>query len=102
MTYEEATALKNALENPNDDCIDEHGVIRISPQFRDIIIPYIENRIPKKPKGLEREKDKHFLFGRCPVCETLMCRNDDFPEYHAFCDVCGQAIDWSDENDEIH
>ena len=33
------------------------------------------------------------LFGYCPICKAIVvnCKN--------YCDNCGQAIDWSDDND---
>lgn len=54
-------------------------------------------RIPKKPNncGILGKKDK-YKFGECPFC-----RNGVNYEM-AYCDRCGQALDWSDDDAEIH
>lgn len=33
------------------------------------------------------------LFGDCPICKAIVVN------YKNYCDNCGQAIDWSDDND---
>ena len=54
----------------------------------EIAINAIEKQIPKKPK----EKDCiGFNTLACPGCEMALYL------YEPYCDNCGQAIDWSDE-----
>lgn len=51
-------------------------------------IQAIEKQIPKKP----RREIKGVPIARCPNCE--MSLGFDFAHF-AFCDFCGQALDWS-------
>ena len=53
-----------------------------------LAIEALEKQIPKKDK-----------FGYCPICKRTVncaCR----PSKNKFCRNCGQALDWSDQNDE--
>ena len=53
----------------------------------------IEKQIPKKPYGTNGDWAK-LSMNRCPYCKAYpLSPNDDY------CSNCGQAIDWSDEND---
>lgn len=53
-----------------------------------IAIQALEKQIPKKPK----ERDCiGFNTLACPVCKKALYL------YEPYCDNCGQAIDWSDE-----
>lgn len=54
-----------------------------------IVIEAFEKQIPKKP--IEK-----FPFDVCPVCDTVLL------EHMKWCTQCGQKIDWSDNNAEIH
>ena len=51
----------------------------------------LEKQIPKKPI----EKPTRGLFSdiRCPDCKTLIAR------HQKFCKECGQALDWSENNE---
>ena len=54
----------------------------------DMAINALEKQIPKKPK----ERDCiGFNTLVCPVCKGALYL------YEPYCDNCGQAIDWSDE-----
>lgn len=59
----------------------------------------LEKHIPKKPKREPEPFPKHFdkgVYGfHCPVCgEDLL---DECSDCFNYCQNCGQAIDWSDE-----
>ena len=61
------------------------------------VISALEKQIPKKPI-----LDTIFLSGikwwRCPVCnKKIVGYIGGRPQ--KYCDDCGQALDWSDEND---
>ena len=79
-----------------NEAIEELHKIRprggIIPQKRaeaiDVAIKALEKQIPKKPK----ERDCiGFNTLACPGCEMALYL------YEPYCDNCGQAIDWSDE-----
>ena len=59
------------------------------------IINALEKQIPKKVNNLEVFCDIGACIpktksGNCPVCNNFMIGN------HAYCNDCGQALDWSD------
>lgn len=51
----------------------------------------LEKQIPKKATDKEYVPNGKLVYGRCPVCNTFT------DNYKAYCNKCGQAIDWSDE-----
>lgn len=55
----------------------------------------VERQKPKKPEDVEYD----YSYFICPVCGDGIYVSDDY-EIHKFCLNCGQAIDWSEE-DEI-
>ena len=90
MTYEEAISILTkdralCLFNPltgdvgplNEDC-------RMSAEAMNLAIEALEKQIPKKPYW------EHGVW-HCKSC-GLYIFNDEY-----FCPVCGQAIDWSDD-----
>lgn len=88
MTYEEAHGYIEDLQ-------------RILTQYRFMFsreiaeangkaIEALEKQIPKKPLLVPDGKSKIHTF-KCPTCGQAMYR------VRLFCDDCGQAIDWSDE-----
>lgn len=59
------------------------------------VIAALEKQIPKKPMHFEQpimEMSDVWEYDCCPVCGEEVRE-----EYDYFCDNCGQAIDWSDE-----
>ena len=50
-----------------------------------LAIEALEKQIPKKPV----DYDSKIKVGFCPDCEAVVTSD--------FCDNCGQALDWSDE-----
>ena len=90
MTYEEAISILTkdralCLFNPltgdvgplNEDC-------RMSAEAMKLAIEALEKQIPKKP---------YWEYGvwHCKSCGLDVFRDD------SFCPICGQAIDWSDD-----
>ena len=55
----------------------------------EVIIEVLEKQIPKKPYRITSE------IIHCSVCTNPIRLGEKFCDN--FCDVCGQAIDWSDE-----
>ena len=99
MTYEEAkdiiecTAVENCdlcttnVKNGGDcDCQKEfYMAIKLT-------IEAIENQILKKPKNITFD-DGYLEFWNCPNCHF---QHDSI---QAYCEYCGQAIDWSIDNE---
>lgn len=54
--------------------------------YAELAINALEKQIPKKPKT-----DDRYVMYICPCC------NDFIKVSHNYCQNCGQAIDWSDE-----
>ena len=56
----------------------------------------LEKQIPKKPK-----QDKEYPLGRvCPRCCCYLGNVQFVPNNYLYCQRCGQAIDWSEENEK--
>ena len=56
----------------------------------------LEKQIPKKPKP-----DKECLLGRvCPRCGCYLGNVQFVPNNYLYCQRCGQALDWSEENEK--
>ena len=55
----------------------------------------VEKQIPQKPQNAT-----YFYGGKysCQGCSKALCF--DFDEQKEYCPECGQALDWSDENEE--
>jgi len=54
-------------------------------------------QIPKKPSIT-------IFNGYCPDCKEAFGKSNVeeailYPKYHRYCPMCGQAIDWSEDND---
>ena len=65
---------------------------------REIAISALEKQIKKKPK--EIIKSEVGIKYNCPNCDkTFMCidiNNIQWGHISKFCEICGQALDWSD------
>lgn len=96
MTYEEAI---NYLKPMSIDLVivgDEADIsgemlMKNIKQALDMAIEALEKQIPKKPKA----KDDNFAmsYGICPNCNNII---DDWND-NRFCNECGQAISWEEE-----
>jgi hypothetical protein len=60
---------------------------------REVAIEALEKQIPKKPLDVVTD-DNEFICMICPSCEQIAVEFND-----KYCSRCGQAIDWSVEND---
>lgn len=72
-----------------------NGVIPDSDyQHFELAILALEKQIPKKAIN---HYDCHWL---CPICNELICDNSyGVEEEYKFCNMCGQAIDWGNEDE---
>ena len=62
----------------------------------EIAVDAIEKQIPQKPIG-EYRSVLHYI---CPNCNCTVKLYYDSPKF-PFCKHCGQAIDWSEVENEI-
>lgn len=61
----------------------------------DMAIDALEKQIPKKP-----ERDEEYPLGRvCPKCCAYLGNVQFMSSNHDYCKWCGQALDWSGEDD---
>ena len=61
-----------------------------------LAIEALEKQIPKKPK-----QDKEYPLGRvCPRCCCYLGNVQFVPNNYLYCQRCGQAIDWGEENEK--
>ena len=96
MTYEETIeGLKYLI---SDDCTDtQHDYI----EEIELAIEALEKQTPKKPKEVVIQKTKGSSFFSlnflCPNCDTAVTGQPYAPNN---CKHCGQAIDWSDTEDD--
>lgn len=55
----------------------------------------LDKQIPQKPINLSKARyDAYCAIFRCPRCKGRL----KMKSKGAYCDKCGQAIDWSDDN----
>ena len=64
-------------------------------QIGNTIIEALEKQIPTKPNihGYREGREVNTISYTCPICDKHIGRED-------FCKHCGQALDWSDTNDQ--
>lgn len=67
-------------------------------EWYDVAIGALEKQIPKKPIQLKGYKEPCF----CPICEpsdeTFVKATCDHDKYN-YCPICGQKLDWGNDND---
>ena len=84
MTESEAkTILERDL-----NCLKQNKALPDSIQAMDMAINALEKQIPKKPKEIDCIGFNTLV---CPECKMALYL------YEPYCDNCGQAIDWSNE-----
>ena len=87
MTYEEAIEI---LQEEHDYCQEMSYVI----QALKVATDAIKTRIPKKP--ITRKTEDYFGYVKYVLCPN--CQKVEFGHEHpCFCKLCGQAIDWEDD-----
>lgn len=69
----------------------------------EILIELVEKATPKKPFKKNRAylycpdgSKKEIYLAHCPNCKDII---EDYV-YHSYCPICGQALDWSAEDEE--
>ena len=82
--------------------------------FWDIVVNALERQMPKKPKDYDYvlpgydecgyQCDVIFCYkAKCPACDSVLCDGDleksDMEDFTKFCPMCGQAIDWTEDNE---
>ena len=82
----------NTSENDCDNCeyCYSQGNFGNQKEAFQISINTLEKQIPKKPRFYA-----HNYY--CSVCDSLIGNNEFEWKRFKYCDNCGQAIDWSDE-----
>ena len=101
MTNEQAKAIVKAYCNASQKQIEifekafpyQKSSARSDKEAFEIAIKALEKQIPKKPNKIGYPFDSDIdplVYGYCPCCNT---HQDSSKKY---CDICGQALDWSD------
>ena len=90
---------EKALEIAND-CLDNRKIIQEAFQYSFLytIQEALEKQIPIKVEYISNEDADGYpvwIENSCPVCKTEL----DGCNYYNYCPYCGQAIDWSDEEE---
>ena len=85
--------LERAAEILDPEHREHYESIEVVNEACNIGIKAIEKQIPKKP--IQKYKHiKEYMY--CPVCDEYIANR--YAEYKPpFCEHCGQALDWSEE-----
>ena len=86
MSMTESKAIKEIRFNMSTIGLNNEAAKRVV-EARDMAINALKKQIQKKPIFTE---DKQFAL--CPCCDMK-----GLTDKQKYCDNCGQAIDWSDE-----
>ena len=89
MTYEEAKIdlIESGIELGAGDFVDFEAM--------KIAVVALDKQIPQRPINLSNAPlDAYCAIFRCPRCKGRL----KMKSKGAYCDKCGQAIDWSDDN----
>lgn len=73
--------------------LDREAGIKVVEEASLLAIADMEKQMPKKPLDVVTD-DNEFICMICPSCEQIAV---EFNDKH--CRRCGQALDWSEEND---
>ena len=71
-------------------------------QLLELVIDALEKQIPVKPNSLGAESEAQWCVYTCPKCGIMLDEpigRNRIPKWKkgiAYCEGCGQAIDWSD------
>ena len=79
-------------EDITQDNIDAGYYLQL--EHEKLVLESLEKRLPKKPIG------RHTNY-KCPVCDRRVRSGKGSSSFGVdyFCQRCGQALDWSDEDD---
>lgn len=91
MTYKEAKIdlIESGIELGAGDFVDFEAL--------KIAVVALDKQIPQRPINLSNAPlDAYCAIFRCPRCKGRL----KMKSKGAYCDKCGQAIDWSDGNGE--
>ena len=102
MTAEKAIEQLNSLMNDRENhvhCDDFDEVFLQDIEALKIGISALEKQVPKKViwENARNGKIYDWAWACCPNCQIEIC--DEPLEECQFCSNCGQALDWSDENE---
>lgn len=103
MTYEEVYYYLKAVQGAlNKKPISNENAIQIN----DLAIKAVEKQIPKKPLLQDIHDGNNGLLDylyNCPICHMFICYATELgiEEKFAYCPSCGQALDWSNESEEL-
>ena len=89
MTYKEAKIdlIESGIELGAGDFVDFEAL--------KIAVVALDKQIPQRPINLSNAPlDAYCAIFRCPRCKGRL----KMKSKGAYCDKCGQAIDWSDDN----
>lgn len=74
-------------------CLNNEDIGMLARHCLDIIQELVDKATPKKPI---RFKNSIYMSNpKCPICKTIPHTGNQ-----KYCDECGQALDWSDIEDE--
>ena len=95
MTYEEAKIdlIESGIELGAGDFVDFEAL--------KIAVVALDKQIPKKPtRGVDRTWGTPTKEAICPVCDYALGHWEFIGDAKkiTYCEHCGQAIDWSDDN----
>ena len=89
----ENEAIKN-IKDTLDECTESEEAVcyvtDVNAPDLEMAIKALEKQIPKKPRFYA-----HNYY--CSVCDNLVGNNEFEWQRFKYCDVCGQKLDWSNE-----
>ena len=102
MTAEKAIEQLNSLMNDRENHVhrdDFDDMFLQDIEALKVGISALEKQVPKKViwENARNGKIYDWDWACCPNCQTEIC-DEPFEECE-FCSNCGQALDWSDENE---
>lgn len=102
MTTEKAIEQLNSLMNDRENHVHRDDFDEVFLQDIEACkmgIQALEKQVPKKVIWKNKRNGKIYIFSwaLCPNCGSDTC--DVHNEKFRFCPDCGQALDWSDENE---
>ena len=98
MTLEEAIDfILNKIQIDVRFCSDED--IEKTEAALKLAISALEKQMPKKPKYEDVDNIYGAIKRTCTACGDVCMVSNGAKPYEHYCRQCGQALDWSDDND---